>query len=553
MKAGASLRIYADSPEPSLLVYTKFGWRLIFRPKCRPLACRICQYVREVGQSINNQQSTFNVQLDNRHSAQHSMSSQKIDIRLNIQCLARQSTFSSTFNVQLDNQHSAQHSSQQCVRTSEAESWRMLSQTIDIRLNIQCLARQSTFGSTLNVQLDNQHSAQHSSQQCVRTSEAESWRMLSQTIDIRLNIQCLARQSTFGSTLNVQLDNQHSAQHSSQQCVRTSEAESWRMLSQTINIQLNIQCLARQSTFGSTFNVQLDNRHSAQHSMSSQTIDIRLNIQCLARQSTFSSTFNVQLDNQHSAQHSSQQCVRTSEAESWRMLSQTIDIRLNIQCLARQSTFGSTFNVQLDNQHSAQHSSQQCVRTSEAESWRMLSKTINIQLNIQCLARQSTFGSTFNVQLDNRHSAQHSMSSQTIDIRLNIQCLARQSTFSSTFNVQLDNQHSAQHSSQQCVRTSEAESWRMLSQTIDIRLNIQCLARQSTFGSTLNVQLDNQHSAQHSSQQCVRTSEAESWRMLSQTINIQLNIQCLARQSTFGSTFNVQLDNQHSAQHSSQQ
>ena len=221
-------------------------------------------------------------------------------------------------------------------------------------------------------------------------------------------------------------------------------------------------------------NVELDNQHSAQHSMSSSTIEIRPNIECLARQSTFSSTFelamcpnfwsrilaNVELDTRHSAQHS--------------MSSLTIDIRLNIECLARQSTFSSTFelamrpnfwsrilaNVELDNQHSAQHS--------------MSSSTIEIRPNIECLARQSTFSSTFelamrrnfwsrilaNVELDNRHSAQHSMSSSTIDIRLNIECLARQSTFSSTFELAMcpellkpnlgecwaRNQHSAQHS-----------------------------------------------------------------------------------------------------------
>ena len=181
-------------------------------------------------------------------------------------------------------------------------------------------------------------------------------------------------------------------------------------------------------------NVELDNRHSAQQSMSSSTIDIRLKIECLFRQSTYSSTFelamcpnywsrilaNVELDNRYSAQHS--------------MSSSTIDIRLNNECLARQSTFSSTFelamcpnfwsrilaNVELDNRHSAQHS--------------MSSSTIDIRLNIQSLAR---------------HSAQHSMSSSTINIQLNIrvsnesellepnlgECLARQSTFSSTFNV----------------------------------------------------------------------------------------------------------------------
>ena len=158
-------------------------------------------------------------------------------------------------------------------------------------------------------------------------------------------------------------------------------------------------------------NVELDNRHSAQHSMSSSTIDIRLNIECLARQSTFSSTFEI----------------------------------------AMSSKFWSRIlaNVELDNRHSAQHS--------------MSSSTINIQLNIRVSnesellkpnlgkwrARQSTFGSTFNVLLDNRHSAQHWMSSSTINIQLNIrvsnaskllkpnigECWARQSTFSSTFNV----------------------------------------------------------------------------------------------------------------------
>ena len=197
------------------------------------------------------------------------------------------------------------------------------------------------------------------------------------------------------------------------------------MSSLIIDIRLDIQCLARQSTFISTFelamrpnfwspilaNVELDNRHSAQHSMSSSTIDIHLNIQCLARQSTFSSTIilamsptfwsrilaNVELDNRHSAQHS--------------MSSSTIDIRLNIECLVRQSTFISTFelamspyfwsrilsNIEIDNRHSAQHS--------------MSSSTINIQFNIrvsnasellklnlgECWARQSTFDSTFNV------------------------------------------------------------------------------------------------------------------------------------------------------------
>ena len=142
-------------------------------------------------------------------------------------------------------------------------------------------------------------------------------------------------------------------------------------------------------------NVELDNRHSAQHSMSSSTIDIWLNIECLARKSTFSSTFelamslnlwsrilaNVELDNQHSAQHS--------------MSSSTIDIRLNIECLARQSPFSSTFEL-----------------------------AMSPNLWSRILA---------NVELDNRHSAQHSLSSSTIDIRLNIECLARQSTFSSTF------------------------------------------------------------------------------------------------------------------------
>ena len=144
------------------------------------------------------------------------------------------------------------------------------------------------------------------------------------------------------------------------------------------------------------------------------------------------------------------------------MSSSTINIQLNIrvsnefellkpnlgECWARQSTFGSTFelamspyfwsrilaNVELDSRHSAQHS--------------MSSSTINIQLNIrvsnafellkpnlgECWARQSTFGSTFelamspsfwsrilaNVELENRHSAQHSMSSSTIDIQLSI-------------------------------------------------------------------------------------------------------------------------------------
>ena len=223
-------------------------------------------------------------------------------------------------------------------------------------------------------------------------------------------------------------------------------------------------------------NFELDNRHSAQHSMSSSTIDIRLNIKCLARQSTFSSTFelamrpnfwsrilaNVELDNRHSAQHS--------------MSSSTIDIRLNIECLARQSTFSSTFeltmrpnfwsrilaNVELDNQHSAQHS--------------MSSWTIDIRLNIECLARQSTFSSTFelamrpnfwsrilaNVELDNRHLAQHSMSSSTIDIRLNIECLARQSTIQ--LNIRDSNQS-------ELLRPNLGECW----------------ARQSKFSSTFNV------------------------------------------------------------------
>ena len=34
-KAQASLRICTNSPEPSLLAYTKFGYRLILRPKFR--------------------------------------------------------------------------------------------------------------------------------------------------------------------------------------------------------------------------------------------------------------------------------------------------------------------------------------------------------------------------------------------------------------------------------------------------------------------------------------------------------------------------------------
>ena len=158
-------------------------------------------------------------------------------------------------------------------------------------------------------------------------------------------------------------------------------------------------------------NVELDNRHSVQQSMSSSTINIRLKIECLARQSTFSSTFvlamrpnywsrilaYVELDNRYSAQHS--------------MSSSTIDIRLNNECLARQSTFRSPFE----------------------------------------LAMRPNFWSRIlaNVELDNRHSAQHSMSSLTIDIQLNMrvsnesellkpnlgECWSRQSTFGSTFNV----------------------------------------------------------------------------------------------------------------------
>ena len=58
----------------------------------------------------------------------------------------------------------------------------------------------------------------------------------------------------------------------------------------TINIQLNIECLAR-------------HRYSAQHSMSSPTIKLQLNIECLAWSSIFSATFSVHLNNQHSAQH----------------------------------------------------------------------------------------------------------------------------------------------------------------------------------------------------------------------------------------------------------
>ena len=50
-------------------------------------------------------------------------------------------------------------------------------------------------------------------------------------------------------------------------------------------------------------NVELDNRHSAQHSMSSSTIDIQLNIQCPARH------------NRYSAKRSSNECLQTSQPE----------------------------------------------------------------------------------------------------------------------------------------------------------------------------------------------------------------------------------------------
>ena len=145
-------------------------------------------------------------------------------------------------------------------------------------------------------------------------------------------------------------------------------------------------------------NVELDNQHSAQHSMSSQTIDIQLNIRITGvSKLLIPIMWNVEPDNQYSSQHS--------------MSNSTIDIQLNIQCLARQSTFSSTLELAM---------------------W------------------PNFWSPTFaNVGLDNQHSAQHSMSSSTIDIQLNIgvsnvskllkpnlcEYWARQSTFSSTFNV----------------------------------------------------------------------------------------------------------------------
>ena len=53
-----------------------------------------------------------------------------------------------------------------------------------------------------------------------------------------------------------------------------------------------------------------------------------------------------------------------------------------------------------------------------------------------------------NVELDNQHSAQHSMSSSAMDIQLNIRVtnVSKLLNLIST-NVGLDNGHSAQHSS----------------------------------------------------------------------------------------------------------
>ena len=68
----------------------------------------------------------------------------------------------------------------------------------------------------------------------------------------------------------------------------------------------------------------------------------------------------------------------------------------------------------------------------------MSSSSINIQLNIEYLARSSIFSATFNVYLNNQHSVQRWMSSKIIDNKRNIECLAQQaqqSTFSSTLNI----------------------------------------------------------------------------------------------------------------------
>ena len=143
------------------------------------------------------------------------------------------------------------------------------------------------------------------------------------------------------------------------------------------------------------------------------------------------------------------------------MSSSTINIQVSIRVLnasrdinrtsrenwARQSIFSSTINI---------HFNIRVMNASKALASVKLYATIDIQLNIQCLARQSTFGMLQNVsewiwaniEVENRHS-----------VETNVYFVALQSTFRSAFqfwmlpklsnwllvNVELGDRHLAEH------------------------------------------------------------------------------------------------------------
>ena len=140
-------------------------------------------------------------------------------------------------------------------------------------------------------------------------------------------------------------------------------------------------------------------------------IDIQLNIRVhnisnLLKQNMM----NVELDNRHSAYQSCSQYFQPSDAE-------------RDECWARQSTFSLTFEFTI-------------FPTFWSRSWWIMISTIDIQLNIRVhnisnLLKQIVM----HVELDNRHSAQHSMFKFFLNCRTDfwrvlslVECWARQST-----------------------------------------------------------------------------------------------------------------------------